>query len=355
MENTAILISDLKIDDPDQLVPAIAVAKSRAAKDGAYGSLLVIARELSSSAIALLLANSRGGTPGGTPGGSSTNGFRIVAVKTPGDTPDERSAALLDMVKLTGGNPFLVATGHETLAGLTGADLGRARSAWATTESFGIVGGKGDPRALRKHIADLRAAYRAADKVEARQALQQRIGKLMGGSARLQVGGITESAILARRELAERTAEAMRGAMVEGVLPGGGVALLACRPALQERLERSVDADERAAYHILLRAVEAPLRTLAANAGYDPSVTMARIAQAPAGYGLDARSGQVVDMAEAGIYDPAAAQKTAFQAAVNGAVLALTTDVVIHHLRPPITSPLYPSYAERQRAAGRKP
>lgn len=359
MENTAILISDLKIDDPDQLVPAIAVAKSRAAKGGAYGSLLVIARELGSSAIALLLANSQGGTPGGTPGdtpgGRPGDGFRIVAVKTPGDTPDERSAALIDMVKLTGGNPFLVATGHETLAGLKGTDLGRARSAWATTESFGIVGGKGDPRALRKHIADLRAAHKAAEGVEARQALQQRIGKLMGGSARLQVGGITDSAILARRQLAERTAEAMRGAMVEGVLPGGGVALLSCRPALQERLACSADADERAAYALLLQAMEAPLRTLAANAGYDPSVAMARIAQAPLGHGLDVRSGQVVDMAEAGIYDPAAAQKTALQAAVNGAILALTTDVVIHHLRPPLTSPLYPSYAERQRAAGKKP
>jgi chaperonin GroEL len=346
MENTAILISDLKIDDPDQLVPVIALAKA-----GEYGSLLVIARELASSAIALLVANSKGDSPAKSP----ADGFQIVAVKTPGDTPDERSAALLDMVKLTGGNPFLVATGHETVAGVKSADLGRARSVWATTESFGIVGGKGDPRALRAHIADLRAAHVAAESVEARKELQQRIGKLMGGSARLRVGGITESAIVARRELAERTAEAMRGAMVEGVLPGGGVALLACRPALQERLDRSADADERAAYYILLQAVETPVRTLVANAGHDPSVVMARIAQAGPGHGLDVRSGRVVDMAEAGIYDPAAAQRTALQAAINGAALALTTDVVIHHLRPPITSPLYPSYARRQRAAGRKP
>jgi chaperonin GroEL len=347
MENTAILITDLKIDDADQLVPVIAVAKSRAAKAGEYGSLLVIARELSNSAIALLLANSKADT------------FQIVAVKAPGDTPDERSAALIDMVKLTGGNPYLVATGHETLSGFTGADLGRARSAWATTEGFGIVGGKGDPRALRVHIADLRAAHKAAESVEARQELQQRIGKLMGGSARLHVGGITESAILARRELAERTAQAMRGAMVEGVLPGGGTALLACRPALQERLEHSADADERAAYHILLQAMEAPMRTLAANAGYDPSVAMARIARVQPGegavFGLDVRSGQVVDMEEAGVYDPAAAVRMAVEAAIDSAALALTTDVMIHHLRPPVTSPLYPSYAERQRAAGRKP
>ena len=210
MENTAILISDLEIHDPDQLVPVIALAKA-----GAYGSLLVIAQELSSSAIALLLANSKTDASGASSSPSDAAGFRIVAVKPPGDTPAERGAALIDMVKLTGGNPYLTATGHKTLNGIQGSDLGRARSAWATTQSFGIVGGKGDPRALRVHIADLRRAYKGAETVEARPELQQRIGKLIGGSARLHVGGITESAILARRELAERTADAMRGAMVE--------------------------------------------------------------------------------------------------------------------------------------------
>jgi chaperonin GroEL len=351
MENTAILISDLSLQDADQLVPLIAVAKG-----ARYDSLLVIAREFSSSAIALLLANSKGTLPGRVSGTSDdADRFQIVAVKAPGDTPDERSAALLDMVKLTGGQPYLTSTGHQSLRGIQSRDLGRARSVWATTQSFGIVGGKGDPRALRRHIADLRTAYRTAQDVETRKELQERIGKLMGGSARLDVGALTESAILTRRDLAERTAEAMRGAMVEGVLPGGGVALLACRPALQDRLDESTDADERAAYHILLQGVETPMRTLVANAGHEPSTVMARIAQAPTGHGLDVRSGRVVDMAEAGIYDPAAAIKTAVQAAINSAALALTTDVVIHHLRPPLTSPLYSSYAERQRAAGRKP
>jgi chaperonin GroEL len=352
MENVAVLASDLKLKDVDACVPLIAIAKSRAAKAAGFGSLLVIAYEYSTSVLALLIAN-------------SSDEFPIVAVKTPGGTPDERGAALLDLVKLTGGQAFLPSAGHETLVGLTGGDLGRARSAWATTQSFGIVGGKGNARALRAHIADLRAAYRAAESVEDRQALQERIGKLMGGSARLHIGGITESAILARRELAERAAEAMRGAMVEGVLPGGGAALLACRPALRERLERATSADERAAYRILLQAMEAPLRCLADNAGHESSVVMAHIAQAEAGrdapdenaslYGFDVRAGSVVDMTEAGIYDPAAALKTAVRAAIQSAALALTTDVVIHHLKPPITSPLYPSYAERQRAMGRKP
>ena len=356
MENVAVLVSDLKLTDPDTVVPLIAAAKGRGAKAGEYGGLLVVSYEMAPGVLSLLLAN-------------STDEFPIVAVKAPGDTPAERGAALLDMVKLTGGQAYLSATGHQTLAGLKGSDLGRARSAWATTRSFGIVGGKGDARALRAHIAELRSAYKAATEVETRQALQERIGKLMGGAARLHVGGITESAILARRDLAERTAGAMRSAMVEGVLPGGGAALLACRPALRQKLEASQDADERAAYYILLEAMEAPLRCLAANAGYDPSVAMARLAAAAASaaaqegsdpqegalYGFDVMEGKAVDMAAAGIVDPAAAIKTAVRAAVNTASLALTTDVVIHHLKPPLSSPLYPSYARRQRAAGRTP
>ncbi|UCC64122.1 MAG: hypothetical protein JSV36_03425, partial [Anaerolineae bacterium] len=262
IDNVAVLVSDLKLTDADTVVPLIALAKA-----GEYGGLLVVAYEFSPGVLGLLLTN-------------SNDEFRIVAVKSPGDTPDVRGAALLDMVKLTGGHAYLTFAGHETLAGLTGSDLGRARSAWATTFDFGIIGGKGNARSLRAHISELRSAYKAATEVEARQALQERIGKLMGGAARLRVGGITEAAIQARRQLAERAAEAMRSAMVEGVLPGGGVALLACRPALQERLLASADADERAAYHILLGAVEAPLRCLAANAGHDPSVVMARIAAA---------------------------------------------------------------------------
>ena len=351
MENVAVLVSDLKLTDVDTVVPLLAQAKA-----AEYGGLLVVAYEFSSSVLGLLVAN-------------SSDEFPIVAVQSPGKHPEERGTALLDMVKLAGGQAYLTSAGHQTLAGLQSSDLGRARSAWATTVTFGIVGGKGNARALRAHIAELRSAYKAADEVETRQALQERIGKLMGGSARLQIGGITESAILARRELAERAAEAMRSAMVEGVLPGGGVALLACRPVLQERLEASQSSEERAAYHILLEAMEAPLRCLAANAGHDPSVVMAHIAAATAAapdvagastgdaalYGFDVVEGKVVDMAATGIVDPAAAIKTAVRAAVNTAALALTTDVVIHHLKPPITSPLYPSYVERQRAAGRQP
>ncbi|MBL7199486.1 MAG: hypothetical protein ISS56_05010 [Anaerolineae bacterium] len=338
MENVAILITDLKIEDPDQLVPVLSMAMS-----GGFSSLLVIVAGLSDRAIGLLQANSKPET------------FPIAAVKAPGQTPAERGAALLDMVRLTGGTPYLVSAGQQTLRGIDLQDLGRARSAWANLHSFGIIGGKGDSRALRKHIADLRAAYRAPEDAESRQQLQQRIGKLIGGSAILRVGAATNVEIMTRRELAERTAEAMRGVLIEGVLPGGGYSLLACRPALREQADRSENPDKRAAYNILIEALAEPARTILHNAGHDPSRAMADLDGAGPGCGYDVNTGQVVDLAQAGIMDIAAAIKAAVHGAVTGAALALTTDVLVHHLKPKVTDPLYPSYARKARAAGRTP
>jgi chaperonin GroEL len=315
IENAAILITDLEIQDPAQLVPVI-----ERAMQAQCSGLLVIAQKLSGSAIALLLANSK-----------PDDGFHIAAVQTPGTAPTERGAALLDMVMLTGGNPFLVSAGHKTLDGIQLEDLGRARTAWVGIDSFGIIGGKGDPRALRRHIVDLRDAHSQAQDIETRQGLQQRIGKLMGGSAILWVGGSTKTEVATRRKLAKRTAEAMRGAIIGGVLPGGGISLLACRPALERLREQAADVDERAAYEILIRSMEEPTRAIAANAGLDPSVAMARLALAGPGYGYDVISEQIVDMVEAGIFDVAVAQKAAIHAAVTGAALALTTDVLVHH------------------------
>jgi chaperonin GroEL len=316
LDDAAVLITDLQIEDPHQLVPALAIAK-----EAHLSSLLVVAQSLSDQAIALLLANSK------------PDEFQAAAVKAPGQGPTERGAFLQDLVMLVGGRPFLVSAGQETLNGIGLQDLGRARRAWADLHYFGIVGGKGDPRVLRRHITDLKAAYRRGEDIEARQKLQQRIGKLLAGSAILQVGGTTVTEILFRKEKAERTSGALRGAIIDGVLPGGGVAFLACCPALQRTLEESSDPDERAAYRALIKALEEPLRTIAANAGYDASQVMAQVAQAGPGYGFDVNSGQVVDVARAGILDVATAQKTAAQAAIAGAALALTTDVLVHHLK----------------------
>jgi len=315
MENAAILISDLDIEDPRQLLPVIAVAI-----EAELCALLIVAGKLSDSAIALLLTN------------KNPEQFQAIAVKTPGENVDEQAAALKDLAILTGGRPFLKATG-DTLSRVKLQDLGRARRVWADSRNFGIVGGKGNPRLLRQHIAHLRAAFGRAEKPPVRRQLRQRIGKLMGGSATLWVGGATELEITARKELAERTAEALRGAVREGVLPGGGMSLLACRPALQQMLAQSTERDERAAYGMLIKAMEEPIRTIIANAGYDASEIMAEIKLTGPGHGFDVRSEQVVDMAQAGVFDVATVQKAAVHGAVAGAALALTIDVLIHHKR----------------------
>jgi chaperonin GroEL len=324
LENAAILISDLDIQDPHDLVPVLTIAMQAGVE-----SFVIIARTISDRTIGMLLANQK------------ASQFRVMAVKAPGMTVDDISAALEDLAVLTGGRPCVAAAG-DTLEGVTLQDLGHAHKAWADPSYFGIVAGRGNPRALRAHLANLRAAHKNAKDPDVRKRLQQRLGRLMGGSAILWVGGATETEINVRNELVERTADALRGAVREGLLPGGGAALLACRPVVQRLLDGSTEEDERAAYRILLRVLEEPLRTIVANAGYDAADVMAEIKQVGASrsanhsafYGFDVISGQVVDMVEAGILDVASAQKTAVRSAIASAALGLTIDILVHHKKP---------------------
>lgn len=244
--------------------------------------------------------------------------------------------AMQDLAILTGGRPLLKAAG-DSLRGMTVDDLGRARRAWSDRSFLGITGGKGDPRSLRRHIAGLRAAFKAADDPAARAKLQQRIGKLLGGSATLLIGGSTESEMTIREELARKSCELLRAALREGVLPGGGLALLACRERLRCLIAASSNLDQQFAYRILIRALEEPARIIAANAGYDASTVLAQVDHAEAGFGFDARSGQIIDMAQAGIYDVAAAQKAAVRVAIAGAATVLTVDTLIHKRNPEST------------------
>jgi chaperonin GroEL len=317
MHNAAILIGDLALEDPHPLVPVLEMANGAGIR-----ALLILATQLSSSVTALLLSASR-----------EPEKFQVIAAKTPGVTTTDQAMAMEDLAILTGGRPLLKVAGH-TLTGVRLQDLGQARRVWADRTYSGIVGGRGNPRVLRTHIASLRSAFGRTTDKDLRQKLQKRIGKLLGGSATLWIGGATETEIKARRELAERTADALRGVVREGMLPGGGVSLLACHQPLRHRLEYNADADRRAAYQILIKAMEAPIRAILSNAGYDASEVMAEIRQAGNGHGFDVRSRQVVDMAQAGIWDAAAVLKTAVHSAVSGAALALTTDVLVHHKKP---------------------
>jgi chaperonin GroEL len=326
LENAHILISDLEIETPDQLVPLLQMALQNNVKE-----LLLVSATLSEKAIAILLNK------------ANREKVFVAAVKTPGPNSDEQHSAMQDLAILTGGRVISKATG-DTLQQVRYEDLGRARRIWADTEFFGIVGGRGDARVLRQHIASLRQAFRgivpsisgeAAQAANDRRRLLERLGKLVGGSATLYIGDMSPSSVEAREELAKHTAEAMRGAMREGVVPGGGVALLNCRAALEHCRNQAQDDDERAAYVILLKAVEAPFRTIVENSGLWAGKVLAEVDQAGPGYGYDVLARRVAHMAETGIFDAAPVVKGALRSGIAGAALALTTEAVIHRKNPP--------------------
>jgi chaperonin GroEL len=314
VQNPAVIISDLDVEDPREVVRVLELVLQ-----AEIPGLVILARKISEVVTGLLVAASQ-----------KHDDFHAFATKVPGGTATDQAAAMEDIAILLGGNRLVRAAG-DTLDRLTLDDLGRARRAWANRHHLGIVGGKGDPRVLRQHIANLRTAFENAKDAEVRKKLQERIGKLLGGSATLFVGGSTETELEARKELAKRTADAMRGAVRKGVVPGGGVSLLACQPALREQLAKSTDEDQAAAYRMLIKALEIPTRTILTNAGYDASEMMAEIRHAGSGYGFDVRTGTVRDMGEAGIWDATAVLKTSVYSALASAALALTTDVLVHH------------------------
>ncbi len=319
LENPALLLTDHIIEDPRDLIPVLSVVIRME-----ISGLVIVARKLSDAVMGLLTLNQQ----------QQRIKALVIAVQTPGVGLDAQYNNLMDLAVLTGGHPFAQATG-EKLSTIKPEDLGHARRVWATKEFAGIIGGRGDPRALRQHIAGLRNAFAKVAKPEDRAALQQRIGKLLGGSATLWVAGMTQGELEFNKELARRTAEALRGAIHEGIVPGGGVALLDCRTALKERLAQAEESEERAAYYILLDALTAPIRTLLYNAGLEPGAIFADIEVAGAGYGFDVRMGKIVDMADAGIYDAASVTRAIVNNAIRTAALALTTDVVIHRRNPP--------------------
>jgi chaperonin GroEL len=320
LEDAAILISDLEATEPQDLFPLLEAAIQSGMK-----ALFIVLDSISDRALSVLLLK------------SNREKIQVVAVKSPASRDDVRRTALEDLAVLTGGQVYHRASGYA-LKNVSIQDLGRVRRAWADPNYFGIVGGRGDPRKLREHIASLRTTFKNIKDVDERKRLQERIGKLMGGSATLWVGAATPSEVDRRKEMAARTAEAMRGAMREGVLPGGGVALIACKSLLEAKLHAAHETDERAAYNILLQAFETPLRTLLVNAGYKPDEVLASVFRAGPGYGFDVLRGQVIDMAQAGIFDAASVIKAAVFSALHGAALALTVDVLVHRQNPPNAS-----------------
>jgi chaperonin GroEL len=325
MRDAAIAMTDLEIDALPDLLSFL-----DRARDADLHTLAIVARRISDRALGLLANGSSAGSARGQAAGQE--GLRVIAVRTPGATPHEQFAALGDMALLCGGQP-VVASAGQTLAALTPERLGRARRIWATAHHFGIAGGSGDPSLTALRIEELRRASAQAASVDERERLQRRLGKLQARTAVVTVGDASERAGKARRERARRTLIVLREALRRGLVPGGGAALLACRPRLAEERERSNAPDEHAAWTILLAAAEEPFRTIVANAGYDPERCLHRVSEAPPECGFDALRGEVVAMLPAGIADAVSVQQMALETAVSAAAVACTIGVLVHPRR----------------------
>jgi chaperonin GroEL len=311
-----VLITDLELKEPRQLLPVFA-----SMKDVEHRSLLIISRQISEPVAAVLAAARRDG------------GYQIVAAKTPGSMVTDQAIALEDLSLLTGGRPFVAASG-ESLESMRLEHLGRVRRAWVDRNHLGIAGGKGDPIKRRDRLQQLRKALAVADEDDTRSRLESRIGRLLGGSAYLWVGAATEAELEVRKALAERAARSLRSALREGVVPGGGTALLACLPALTPVARTAQDSDKRVAFGALHSALQVPFRTIVENAGYEPGSLMPDKGRLDDGIVFDVLSGDFVDAHQAGIWDAAAVLRVAVQTAVASAALALTTDVIVQHKKP---------------------
>ncbi len=313
-EDAALLISDFAIKEPNQLIPVL----DQCVKAGVR-KLVIMAKEISDSAIGLLVKNSQAKT------------IETLAVRTPRVSEMDRVASMEDISVLTGGRVFY-SVAYSDFQDFRVADLGYARRAWATESLFGIFGWKGDPRRIRQHILNIRGMLKLAEDEPGKELLRERLGRLAGGTAILRVGGATDTETEALKNTASRAVTGLRNALSGGVVPGGGTALLNAQGALAA-LPAGND-DEAIAYKILSRALEEPMRVIAKNAGYQPDVILEKVKQSPEGDGFDARSGRIVAMKQIGVLDSVRVLERALEIAVSGAALALTMDVIVHHRKP---------------------
>ncbi|MCE7984283.1 MAG: chaperonin GroEL [Caldilinea sp. CFX5] len=314
-EDAALLISDLAIEEPEQLIPVL----EQCAKAGVR-RLVITAKSIADRAVGLLVQNNQAKT------------VSTLVVRTPRVQEADQVAAMEDIAALTGGRVFYAAATAD-FQDFQIADLGYARRAWATQSLFGLFGGKGDPRQLRHHIRQLRGQLKSAVGDHEQQMLRERLGRMTGGTAILRVADATDTSSAALKTLALRAVTTLRHALTGGVVAGGGTALLQAQQVLS-RLP-AASAEEAIAYNILGRALEEPLRTIAHNAGYHPTIVTEQVQRAPAGCVFDARSGQLVNIPQSGIQDALFILQKALTIAVSGAAQALTTDAIVHHRKPP--------------------
>ncbi len=318
LKNTAWLISDFELDDLSALVALVTEVYA-----AGYEALAIVAKSFSAQIIAAQGANSR------------MQDFQLVYIE-PDGLVDEQEAALEDLALITRGKVLRRLTGHSPKA-ISRDMLGTSELAWLDRNRFGIIAGCADEGALRNEIEALERRYERSDDARQQAVLRQRIGRLRGGAAVIYAPGSSESEMRYQKDLIERTIAATRSALLEGVLPGGGSALLACIKRLRETFGASDDPQARAAGQILTQAAAAPCRQLLINAGHEaPGIVIDKLLTGSNGASYDLRTENYTDATAASLIDSAAAVMAAARHGIGGAALALTVDTIVHRANPPL-------------------